>query len=277
VPFRDGEADGNDWLADHLLVQWRAVRAAGWVVRSRPLRLYRGIQLVSDATARLSPADDPLRHDLITDCDRLAASPVDPWRYGPGVLRADMDVDAAIAACTKAPPDQADQPRFDFQLGRAYAEKAIQDSVNGASWRQKSRAVYVKAATGNYVPAFNEIGIATYDDGSKDKEYKQVLVALYARYVVATAGPMVAGMIADGSVRDHPAAARFLLEQAVSFGDIDSELLLSELGKDTKVVATDSAKQAHYLPAITGVQAWFGSVADCVEAAVSGRWNGRLA
>jgi hypothetical protein len=46
--------------------------------------------------------------------------------------------------------------------------------------------------------------------------------------------------------------------------------------KDTRVVATDSAKQAHYLPAITGVQAWFGSVADCVEAAISGRWNGRL-
>jgi predicted aconitase len=46
--------------------------------------------------------------------------------------------------------------------------------------------------------------------------------------------------------------------------------------KGTKVVATDSAKQAHYLPAITGVSAWFGSVKDCVEAAVSGRWNGGL-
>jgi predicted aconitase len=46
--------------------------------------------------------------------------------------------------------------------------------------------------------------------------------------------------------------------------------------KGTKVVATDSAKQAHYLPAITGVQAWFGSVADCVEAAIAGRWNGGL-
>jgi predicted aconitase len=46
--------------------------------------------------------------------------------------------------------------------------------------------------------------------------------------------------------------------------------------KGTKVVATDSAKQAHYLPAITGVQAWFGSVADCVEAAVAGRWTGSL-
>jgi len=40
--------------------------------------------------------------------------------------------------------------------------------------------------------------------------------------------------------------------------------------KGTKVVATDSAKQAHYLPAITGVSAWFGSVKDCVEAAVLG-------
>lgn len=46
--------------------------------------------------------------------------------------------------------------------------------------------------------------------------------------------------------------------------------------KGTKVVATDSAKQAHYLPAITGVAAWFGSVKECVEAAVSGRWNGGL-
>jgi predicted aconitase len=46
--------------------------------------------------------------------------------------------------------------------------------------------------------------------------------------------------------------------------------------KGTRVVATDSAKQAHYLPALTGVQAWFGSVAHCVEAAVTGRWSGGL-
>jgi len=42
----------------------------------------------------------------------------------------------------------------------------------------------------------------------------------------------------------------------------------------TKVAALDSAKQAHYLPAILGVQAWFGSTADCINAAISGRWNG---
>lgn len=44
----------------------------------------------------------------------------------------------------------------------------------------------------------------------------------------------------------------------------------------TRVFATDSAKQAHYLPAILGIEAWFGTLADCVEAAVTGRWKGEL-
>jgi predicted aconitase len=46
------------------------------------------------------------------------------------------------------------------------------------------------------------------------------------------------------------------------------------LPKGTKVAAVDSAKQAHYLPAIMGVQCWFGSTADCIDAAVTGRWSG---
>jgi predicted aconitase len=41
----------------------------------------------------------------------------------------------------------------------------------------------------------------------------------------------------------------------------------------TRVVALDSAKQAHYLPAILGVQAWFGSTAQCIDAACNGRWS----
>ncbi|TNC23338.1 aconitase X [Amycolatopsis alkalitolerans] len=44
----------------------------------------------------------------------------------------------------------------------------------------------------------------------------------------------------------------------------------------TKVFATDSAKQAHYLPAILGIEAWFGTLEDCVHAAVTGRWTGEL-
>ena len=44
----------------------------------------------------------------------------------------------------------------------------------------------------------------------------------------------------------------------------------------TKVAALDSAKQVHYLPAMTGIQAWFGSTADCIDAALTGRWRGTL-
>lgn len=46
------------------------------------------------------------------------------------------------------------------------------------------------------------------------------------------------------------------------------------LPKGTKVAAVDSAKQAHYLPAIMGIEAWFGTTAECIQAAVSGRWRG---
>jgi len=42
----------------------------------------------------------------------------------------------------------------------------------------------------------------------------------------------------------------------------------------TRVAALDSAKQAHYLPAIMGIQAWFGTTRDCIAAALTGRWNG---
>ena len=44
----------------------------------------------------------------------------------------------------------------------------------------------------------------------------------------------------------------------------------------TPVFATDSAKQAHSLPAILGIEAWFGTTEDCVQAAVTGRWSGEL-
>ena len=46
--------------------------------------------------------------------------------------------------------------------------------------------------------------------------------------------------------------------------------------KGTKVVALDSAKQTHYLPAMVPVEAWFGTTEDCIRAALTGRWTGEL-
>jgi predicted aconitase len=46
--------------------------------------------------------------------------------------------------------------------------------------------------------------------------------------------------------------------------------------KGAQVVALDSAKQAHYLPPMMNVEAWFGSTEDCIRAALTGRWTGEL-
>ena len=48
------------------------------------------------------------------------------------------------------------------------------------------------------------------------------------------------------------------------------------LPEGVRVIATDSAKQAHYLPAIAKLQGWFGSVRQCVDAALTGEWQGGL-
>ncbi|MDR2869995.1 MAG: aconitase X catalytic domain-containing protein [Deferribacteraceae bacterium] len=43
-----------------------------------------------------------------------------------------------------------------------------------------------------------------------------------------------------------------------------------------KVIATDSAKQSHYMPGIFGAESYFGSTEDCVKAAITGKWEGRF-
>jgi len=47
--------------------------------------------------------------------------------------------------------------------------------------------------------------------------------------------------------------------------------------KGTKVAALDSAKQTHYLPAMLGIEGWYGTTAECIDAACTGTWRGRLA
>lgn len=44
----------------------------------------------------------------------------------------------------------------------------------------------------------------------------------------------------------------------------------------TRVAAFDSAKQTHYLPAMMGIEGWFGTTQQCIDAACTGKWEGRL-
>ncbi len=46
--------------------------------------------------------------------------------------------------------------------------------------------------------------------------------------------------------------------------------------KGTKVAALDSAKQVHYLPAMMGIEGWYGTTEECIDAACTAKWKGRL-
>jgi TPR repeat protein len=107
--------------------------------------------------ARLSPADDPLRHDLITDCDRLAAMPSDS-RHPPSLTGVEPDkinVAAAAMACNEAMAQYPDVMRFVFEAGRvATVRKDFAEA----------RRLYEKAFAGGYAMAANGLG-NLYSDG----------------------------------------------------------------------------------------------------------------
>ena len=46
--------------------------------------------------------------------------------------------------------------------------------------------------------------------------------------------------------------------------------------KGTRVAALDSAKQVHYLPAMMGIEGWYGTTEECIDAACTSKWEGRL-
>ena len=109
------------------------------------------------AQARLSPPDDALRRDLITDCDRLAAMPYDTGRPPslPGVEVDKINVTAAAAACNDTIAQFPDVVRFTFEAGRvATARKDFGEA----------RRLYDKAAASGYAMAMNNIG-ALYEGG----------------------------------------------------------------------------------------------------------------
>lgn len=56
----------------------------------------------------------------VTECDRLAAHGRDPGSVSPDVGSSEMDKQAAIEACTRAVAADPENPRLNYQLGRAY-------------------------------------------------------------------------------------------------------------------------------------------------------------
>jgi Caspase domain/Sel1 repeat len=164
--------------------------------------------------ARLAPPDDPLRHDLVTDCDRLAAMPYDSGHPPSlaGVEFEQINVAAAAAACNDAMQRYPDVARFAFEAGR----------VAGARKNYaEARRLYDQAAAAGYAMAINNIG-GTYEGGEGVARNYAEAVRWYSKAVAA--GEPIA-MVNLGWLYEHGqgvaqdlAEARQLYETAAKAG-----------------------------------------------------------
>jgi predicted aspartyl protease len=87
--------------------------------------------------------------ETITNCDKYAASNIDPNAKAPGIPFDELNSAQAIQACEAAIRQSPNNPRFLFQLGRAY-QKAR--NVNS------TLKYYRNAAEMNYAPAQESLG-----------------------------------------------------------------------------------------------------------------------
>jgi tetratricopeptide (TPR) repeat protein len=79
------------------------------------LRPFLAAALVALAAA---PAQAAVAEAPITDCDRMAAHPLDPAKKLPGLGTKEIDLPKAIEACTASVKQYPDEARFYYQLGR---------------------------------------------------------------------------------------------------------------------------------------------------------------
>ena len=103
------------------------------------------------------------------DCDRFAASELDPARPPEvrGVAFEKMDAEAGVTACLKAVQENPRVPRFLFNLGRAYQRLATQPGIDPkeqtATFR-RARLAYDDAAKRGYISALNNLAVL-YENG----------------------------------------------------------------------------------------------------------------
>ncbi|KAB2874802.1 MAG: tetratricopeptide repeat protein [Bauldia sp.] len=171
-----------------------------------------------------------------TECDRLAASPVDPDRLAPPVEFDDMDGAAAEVACRAALAGAPGTPRLVFQLGRALDR---QDRIDEA------RAVYQQAIDAGSLPAMLALGKLIELGLGSPVDYAAA-AALY-RTALDRGLKFAAGDLAylhqegQGFAEDKTEAAR-LYAIAVEAGDAWAKVNLGFLLENGNGVAKDVAR-----------------------------------
>jgi hypothetical protein len=188
--------------------------------------------------ARLSPSDLDPRRDLVTDCDRLAATPYDSGRAPdlPGVALEKINVAAATSACNDAMARYPGVTRFVFEAGRvATARKDFGEA----------QRLYEKAAAAGHALAMSNIGVIYEGDEGMPVNYAEA--ARWFGKAVAAGEPVAMinlGWLYESGhgVKKDYAEARRLYEGAVKAGVAPAMNNLGLLYENGQGVSRDYAQ-----------------------------------
>jgi predicted aconitase len=159
---------------------------------------------------------------------------------------------------------------------------SIEHAFGGAP--KGERFIYDAAARQRIYDSLNSVG------SSEDVDYVMLGCPHYSIEQIAQAAALLEGrkvhtnsalwVFTSRAVKATADANGYtdVLRKAGAFLMTDTCSAISQaVPKGTKVVAVDSAKQVHYLPAMMGIEGWYGTTAECIEAACTGKWKGKLA
>src|SRR5688572_20309825 len=145
------------------------------------------------------------------------------------------------------------------------------------------RFVYDSAARRQVYETLNSVGQST------DVDYVMLGCPHYSIEQIAEAARLLEGRKVHANSALWIFTSRAVKATAEANGYVDAirragGLLMTDtcsaisqaVPKGTKVAALDSAKQVHYLPAMMGIEGLYGTTAECIDAACTGKWQGRL-
>ncbi|MBY5871905.1 TIR domain-containing protein [Rhizobium ruizarguesonis] len=195
----------------------------------------------------------------IDECDRLAANPFDPVRTTVGVLLASLNATAAIDACTKAVEMAPGEPRFLYQLGRAYEV---------AKQFDPARANYQAAVDRNYPSAFMNLGLFYFNARGVERDVARasgLLRTAYENGVVAAGNALALALTESAAPADQAESRRIWLE-AAERGDPAAQLRLARQA-DTEGQGADDGLAAFRAYAIAE---WlYAEVGDTATVAIA--------
>ncbi|HTV28135.1 MAG TPA: TIR domain-containing protein [Xanthobacteraceae bacterium] len=206
-------------------------------------------------------AGDENKNDSGPACDRLAGNSVDPKRTVPiGMQFNDIDPEKAIPVCKAAAQASPDEPRFEYELGRA---------LQRGGKPVEAIAAYREAASKHYPAALFNLGLAYEEGNGVTQDQAEALRLLRA----ATAGGLfeadaeIANFYWDGEgiAADREQAVEWLRRGAAD-GDPFSHRRLAELHESGDGVKENLAAAVYH----HAIEAHlFQSIGDADDASIA--------